>query len=160
MGLELAGKEIELRRAALDQQDLGGPANGGGPEPGQAQDAHRQVVGRHPEGRGPDHRILQEGLAQVRGGAGGRRRGDEHALPPPRLDVSTSLQIVDDARDGIRIDAEEAGELADAGQRLVPRDATGLDGMAELLSQLTPDRDRTVPIYREVHRAHRAPHTV
>jgi hypothetical protein len=67
------------------------------------------------------------------------------------------LQIVDDARDGIRIDAEEASQLPDAGQRLVPRDAAGLDDVAELLRQLTPDRDRTVAVYAEFHRR---PHTV
>src|SRR6266545_4534330 len=75
VGLELPGKKVELRRTALHQEDLDGPANGGGPDPGQAQNAHRQVVGGHPEGRGPDHRILQEALAEMRGGAGGRGGG-------------------------------------------------------------------------------------
>src|SRR5207245_9326325 len=103
------------------------------------------------------HRTLQAAPADVRGGPGGRRRGHEHARSSPSLHVSTPLQIVDDARDGIRIDAEEAGQLPDAGQRLVPRDAAALDDVAELLRQLTSDRDRTVPVYPEIHRR---PHTV
>src|SRR5882724_432304 len=154
VGLELPGKEIELRRAALDQKDLDGPADRGRPDSGQAQNAHRQVVGRHPESRGPYHRILQEGLAEVRGGPGWRRRGHEHAPPPPRLHVSKALQVVDDTRDGVWIDAEESSQLPDAGQRLVPRDAAALDGVAKLLHQLEPDRDRAVPVYPQIHRVH------
>src|SRR6059036_1690950 len=82
VSLELPGKEVELRRAALHEENLDGPLDGGGPDPGQAQNAHRQVVGGHPEGGRPDHRLLEEALAEVRDGADGRRRGDEHAFPP------------------------------------------------------------------------------
>src|SRR6185436_15708480 len=96
------------------------------------------------------HRVLQKGLAQSRGGAGGRRRGHEHAAAPASLHVSTALQVLDDARDGIRIDAEEAGQLPNAGQGLVARDAAGVDDVLELLRQLPADRDRTVHVYAEV----------
>ena len=154
VGLELPGKEVELRRAALHQEDLDGLANGDGADPGQAQNTHRQVVDGHPEGRRPDHRIAQEALAEVRDGTGGWRRSHEHALPTPRLDVPTPLQIVDDAGDRVRVDAEEAGQLPDAGQRLLGRNAAGLDDVTELLHQLTPDRDRTVLVDLEVARFH------
>src|SRR5207247_8881045 len=116
VGLELSGEEVELWRAALHEEDLDGLLEGGGPDPGQAQNAHRQVVGSHPEGRRPDHRLLEEALAEVRDGADGRRRGDKHAFPPPSLHVAALLEILDDARDRVRIDAEEAGQLPDAGQ--------------------------------------------
>src|SRR2546430_4197806 len=46
---------------------------------------------------------------------------------PPRLHVSAPLEILDDARDRVRIDAEEAGQLPDAGQGLVARDAAALE---------------------------------
>jgi len=152
VSLELPGKEVELRRAALHEENLDGPLDGGGPDPGQAQNAHRQVVGGHPEGGRPDHRLLEEALAEVRDGADGRRRGDEHAFPPPSLHVAALLEILDDARDRVRIDAEEAGQLPDAGQGLVARDAAALDGVLELLRQLPTDRDRAVPVDRQIHR--------
>src|SRR5437899_1866829 len=58
----------------------------------------------------------------MRGGADGRCRGHEHAFPPPSLHVSALLEILDDARDRVRVDAEEAGQLPNAGQGLVARD--------------------------------------
>src|SRR5213594_2533882 len=88
----------------------------------------------------------------MRGGADGRCRGHEHALPPPRLHVSALLEILDDARDRVRIDAEEAGQLPNAGQGLVARDAAALDDVLELLRQLPPDRDRAMPVDLEGHR--------
>src|SRR5438093_4324323 len=115
VGLELSGKEVELRRATLHEEDFDGPADSGWPDPGQAQHAHGQVVGGHPAGRGADHRVLQEGLAEVRGRAGGRSWGYEHSLPPSRLHIPAPPQIIDDARDRIRVDAEETGQLPDAG---------------------------------------------
>src|SRR3989442_7258143 len=72
----------------------------------------------------------------MRGGADGRCRGHEHAFPPPSLHVSALLEILDDARDRVRVDAEEAGQLPNAGQGLVARDAASLDGVLELLRQL------------------------
>src|SRR5256886_3043103 len=71
---------------------------------------------------------------------------------PPRLHVAALLEILDDARDRVRIDAEEAGQLPDAGQGLVARDAAALDGVLELLRQLPADRDRAVPVDLEIHR--------
>src|SRR2546426_10544399 len=78
----------------------------------------------------------------MRGGADGRCRGHVHAFPPPSLHVSALLEILDDARDRVRVDAEEAGQLPNAGQGLVARDAASLDGVLELLRQLPADRDR------------------
>jgi len=62
MGLELPGEEVELRRAAFHEQDFDRPVDGGRPHPGQAQDAHRQVVGGHSDGGRPDDHIFQEPL--------------------------------------------------------------------------------------------------
>jgi hypothetical protein len=157
VALELPGKEVELRRAAFHEEDLDGPVDGGGPDAGHAQNADRQVVGGHPEGGRSDDRFLHEALAEMRRGAGRRRRGHEHAPPPASLNVAAPLEILDDARDGIGIDAEEAGELADAGQGLIPGNAAALDDVLELLRQLPADRDRALRVHRQVHRD---PHTV
>src|SRR2546428_14002856 len=89
----------------------------------------------------------------MRGGADGRCRGHEHAFPPPSLHVSALLEILDNARDRVRVDAEEAGQLPNAGQGLVARDAASLDGVLELLRQLPAARDRAVAAYLEVDRA-------
>ena len=97
-----------------------------------------------------DHRLLQEALAQVRRGTGGRRRGHEHALAPPRFHVSPLLEVLHDARDGVGIDSEEAGQLADAGQGLLPGDAAALDDVLELLGELPADRDRALRIHGQV----------
>src|SRR3989475_13232936 len=88
----------------------------------------------------------------MRGRADGRRRGHEHAFPTPSLHVAALLEILDDARDRVRIDAEEAGQLPDAGQGLVARDAAALDDVLELLGQLSADRERTVPVVRQIDR--------
>ena len=53
--------------------------------------------------------------------------------------------------DRIRIDAEEAGHLVDAGQRLLPGEAAALDEVLELLRQLATDRDRAVGIHIQLH---------
>ena len=151
VGLELPGKEVELRRAALHEEDLDGPLDGGGPDPGQAQTPTARSSAVIPRAAARITVSCKKALAEVRGRAGGRRRGHEHALPPPRLHVSAPLQVLDDARDRIRVDAEEAGQLPDAGQRLVPRDAAALDDVLELLRQLAPDRDRTVHIHPQLH---------
>ena len=142
LSLELACEEIELRRAALDEEHFGGRPESGDPEAGQAQDARRHLVGRQAERRRADHRVLQETLAVGQGRARRRRRGHEDALAAPRLHVAAPFQILDRARHGVRIDAEETGELPDAGQRLIPRNAARLDDMLELLRQLPADRDR------------------
>src|SRR5881397_1515206 len=93
VGLELSGKEVELRRATLHEEDFDGPADSGWPDPGQAQHAHGQVVGGHPEGRGADHRVLQEGLAEVRGRAGGRSWGYEAKAMETSLEVVEGMQF-------------------------------------------------------------------
>jgi len=68
VGLKFPGKEVGLLLAALHQEDLGVCLGNSGMDPDQAQDAHRYVVGGHPHGRGPDHRFLEEGLAEGGGG--------------------------------------------------------------------------------------------
>lgn len=70
VGLKFPGKVVELLLAALHQEDLGVCLGNSGMDPGQAQDAHRYVVGGHPHDRGPDHHFLEEGLAEGRGGEG------------------------------------------------------------------------------------------
>ena len=149
--LELAGEEVELGRAALHEEDLHGPLDGGGPDPGQAQHAHREIVGAHPERGRPDHRVLQEALPKMRGGACGRRGGHEHASAPPGLHVTALLEVLHDARDRVGVDPEEAGQLADAGQGLLARDAAALDDVLELLRQLPADRDGALRVDGEVH---------
>ena len=151
MRLELPPKEVQLRRTALDEEHRDRPPEGGQPDAGHAQDAHRHVVGGHLEDRRADHRVLQKGLAASRERAGGPRGGHEHALTPPRLHVPAPLEILDRARHRVRIDAEEAGQLPDAGQRLVPRDAAALDDVLQLLRQLPADRDRAVSVQAQAH---------
>lgn len=68
VGLKFPGKEAGLLLAALHQEDLGVCLGNSGMDPGQAQDAHRYVVGGHPHDRGPDHHVLEEGLAEGGGG--------------------------------------------------------------------------------------------
>ena len=154
---ELPAEEVELRRAALDEEHRDGPADGGEPRPGHAEDAQRHVVGGHPEGRRADHRILQKGRAPGRGRARRQRRGHEHPLAPARLHVPAPLEILDRPRHRVRIDAEEPGQLPDAGQGVLPRDAAALDDVLELLRQLPADRDRAVGIHAQ---ADRDSHTV
>ena len=125
---------------------------GGQPDAGHAQDAHRHVVGSHLERRPADHRVPQEVLAASRKRAGGQSRGHEHALAPPRLHVPAPLEILDGARHGVRIDAEETRQLTDARQRLLPRDAAPLDHVLQLLRQLPADRDRAVGVDLEAQR--------
>ena len=154
VGLELSGKEVELGRAAFHEEDVHGPLDGGRPDAGHGQHAHRQVVGGHPEGRRPDDRIAQEAFADASGGAGGRRRCHEHAPPPPSLHVSALLEILDDAGHRVRVDPEESSQLPDAGECLVPQDAVVLDDVLELLRQLPADRDRAAGVDRQVHGPH------
>lgn len=68
VGLKFPGKEVELLLAALHQEEFGVCLGNSGMDPGQAQDAHRYVVGSHPHDRGQDHRFLEEGLAEGGGG--------------------------------------------------------------------------------------------
>src|SRR3972149_3635735 len=68
--LKSPGKEVELWLAALHQEDREGPRGHGGPDPGRPQDAHRHVVGGHPQGGGPD-RPPPEGRPAGGGGGGG-----------------------------------------------------------------------------------------
>jgi len=152
VSLELPRKEVELRRAALDHEDFGGTSEGGQSDIGHAQNARRHVAGRHSQGRSADHCFLQEILPQGRRPARRRRGRHEHALPPPRLHVSALLEILNGARHRVRIDAEEARQLSDARQRLLPRDASALDGVLQLLRQLPADRDRAVDIHAQAHR--------
>jgi hypothetical protein len=79
--------------------------------------------------------------------------GHEHALPPPSLHIPIALQILDDPCNGIGVDAQEAGQLADAGQCLVPWEAAALDEVLELFRQLTADRDWAVIVHMQLHRA-------
>src|SRR5712692_9202347 len=66
--------------------------------------------------------------------------------------VSAPLEILDNARDRIRIGAEEAGQLPDAGPLRVPRNAAALNEMLEeRLRQLPADRDRAARIDVQVH---------
>ena len=64
VSLELPGEEVEFRRAAFHEQHFDRPVDGGRAHARQAQDAYRQVVGRHPEGGRTDHHVFQEALAQ------------------------------------------------------------------------------------------------
>src|SRR5207249_2196794 len=66
------------------------------------------------------------------------------------LDVAAELQVLDDAGHRVGIDTEEPGQLADAGQGLIPLDATGLDRVLELLGQLPANGDRAVGVYPEI----------
>jgi hypothetical protein len=151
--LEFPPKEVQLRRTALDEEHRGGPPEGGQPDAGHAQDAHRHVGGGHLEGRRADHRVLQKGLAASRERVAlGQGWSDEHAFAPPRLHVPAPLEILDRVRDRVRIDAEKAGQLANARQRLVPWDAAALDDVLQLLRQLPADRDRAVGIHAQAHR--------
>src|SRR5206468_6927212 len=118
--------------------------------------SERSPTSRRPSSREP--RPVSPYLAgRPRGGegrAGLAAPGPRTRPSAPRLHVSKALQVVDDTRDGVWIDAEESSQLPDAGQRLVPRDAAALDGVAKLLHQLEPDRDRAVPVDLQIHRVH------
>ena len=150
--LQLPGEEVELGRAAFHQEDFDRLLDGCGPGPGHAEDTYRHIVGGHPERGRPDHHVLKQSLAQVRRRAGGRRGNHEDPLTPSGLDVSALLEVLDDAGDGIRVDGEEPGQLADAGQGLLPRDTAALDSVLQLLGQLPPDRDRAMRIHSQVER--------
>jgi len=107
VGFELPGKEVELRRAAFHEEDLHGPWTAAGRTLATLSTATARSSAVIPRAAARITVSCRKAVAEVRGGADGRRRGHEHALPPPSLHVSALLQILDDARDRVRIDARK-----------------------------------------------------
>ena len=149
--LELPPKEIELRRAALDEEDLDAPAQGrGDPDAGQAQDAHRHVIGSHPQGRRADHGVLQEAFAVGQGERGGDAEATNTPLPrrastyPRRLRSSIARATVFGLMPRKPASSRMLG-------RAWSRDAAGLDEVLQLLRQLPADRDRAAGIHAQTH---------
>ena len=73
-----------------------------------------------------------------------RRGGDERADAAPRLDDAGALELGVDAGDGVGVDAEVDGELADGRQLIAGLEAAGGDGGAQAAVELRVDRRAVV----------------
>lgn len=69
-----------------------------------------------------------------------RRRGDERPDAAPRVDDAGALELGVDARDGVGVDAEIDGELADGRELIADLETTGGDGGAKAAIELRVDR--------------------
>jgi hypothetical protein len=66
--------------------------------------------------------------------------GDERPDAAPRLDDAGPLELGVDAGDGVGVDAEVDGELADGGQLVAGLEAAGGNGGAKRAIELRVDR--------------------
>src|SRR6185295_1748206 len=69
-----------------------------------------------------------------------RRGGDERADAAPGLDDAGTLELGIDARDGVGVDAEVDGELADGWELVADLEAAGGDRGAQAAVELGVDR--------------------
>ena len=69
-----------------------------------------------------------------------RRGGDERADAAARFDDAGALELGVDARDGVGVDAEVDGELADGGELIADLEAAGGDGGAQAAIELRVNR--------------------
>ena len=69
-----------------------------------------------------------------------RRRNDERPDAAPRVDDTGALELGVDARDGVGVDAEVDGELADGRELIADMEAAGRDRGAKAAVELRVDR--------------------
>src|SRR5262245_4481566 len=68
-----------------------------------------------------------------------RRGADERSDAAPRLEHAVALEMRVDAGDGVRVDAQVDGKLADGGELIAGAQASGRDGRPQTALDLCVD---------------------
>jgi len=144
--LECPGEEVELRLLHRRGGPLTVPCTRrAGPRPGSG--CPRHVVGVIPRAATRITTCCRKPWR--RPGGGGGAEPAQNTPSPPHLHVPAPLQILDDARHRIRIDAQEAGQLPGwLGSAWSGRD-TAASMTCFVARQLPADRDRALLVHLE-----------
>ena len=74
-------------------------------------------------------------------GEGGSIGGDVGALAAACFEEAVSFEVAIDAGDGVGVDEEAGGQLADGGELVARDEEAGGDGAADLVADLAVDGD-------------------